>query len=460
MTVKKQVKLAIDGGTKAFPGMQGKQEPKLGVEEFLSIAERFAFKPAALARLRKAVTNDDFEGNGPNLAWYYSAFPKPAATDRYRDLAKKIFDVPYAYPVSSGTGALHAAFVAVGVGPGTEVICPAMGFLATSMAVCLAGGVPVFVDVDESLQMDPQKINAKITPRTVAIAPTHHWGNVCDMDPIMAMAKKHGLKVVEDCAQGPGATYKGNYVGTIGDVGCYSISAYKIIGGGESGLIVTRDERLYDRCRQVAEGGGLWRPSRCAVPRYKGELFPGANYRISELESAINLVQLGKMNGYCARYRKASRAIRRRLKRFKEIVPQTINDADGYIGYMLRFFPETPELGVKIAAALQAEGVGGGCRGRHCAPDFHLSRDMFPVTLKCGAIPGGSVFDDSRNQVNGRSRDYDPNENPVSISLFEREVSLGVNMYFTDADCKAYAAAINKVLSAMCTEDPNAKAWI
>jgi dTDP-4-amino-4,6-dideoxygalactose transaminase len=280
------------------------------------------------------------------------------------------------------------------------------------------------------------------------------------MDPILAVARRHKLKVVEDCAQGPGATYKGRYVGTLGDIGCFSISAYKIIGGGESGLIVTRDERLYDRCRQICEGGGLWRPSRCAVPRYEGELFPGTNYRISELESAINLVQLGKMDGYCAAFRKASASIRGRLKRYKEIVPQKINDAAGYIGYMLRFFPDTPELGVRIAKALQAEGIGGSCRGRNCAPDFHLSRDMFPVTLKGGGIPGGSVFDDPRNQNNGRSRDYDPQENPVSISLFEREVSLGVDMYFTESDCVAFAGALNKVLSATCTEDPNGKAWI
>jgi dTDP-4-amino-4,6-dideoxygalactose transaminase len=460
MKKEEQAKLALEGGPKAFPGMTGKNEPKLGVEEFLSVAERFGFKPEALERIKNAVSNGDLPEGGPNLAWYYSALPKPAATDRYMALARETFGVPYAYPVSSGTGALHAAFIAVGVGPGTEVICPAMGFLATSMAVCLAGGVPVFVDVDESLQLDPLKIEAKITSRTVALAPTHHWGNVADMDPILAIARKHNLKVVEDCAQGPGAQYKGRYVGTIGDVGCYSISAYKIIGGGESGLIVTRDERLYDRCRQVCEGGGLWRPTRCAVPRYEGELFPGTNYRISELESAINLVQLRKMTTYCADFRKASRAIRSRLKRFKEIRPQKINDADGYIGYMLRFFPDTPELGVKIAAALRAEGIGAGCRGRNMAPDFHLSRDMFPVTLRVGSIPGGSVFDDPRNQVNGQSRQYDPLENPVSIELYEKEVSVGVNQYFTDADCALVAAALNKVLSALCTEDPKGAPWI
>jgi dTDP-4-amino-4,6-dideoxygalactose transaminase len=453
-------KLAVNGGTKAFSGMAGKSEPKLGVEEFMAIATRFGFKPDALTRIQKAVTNNDFLGDGPNLAWFYSAFPKPAAADQYIALAKEIFGVPYAYPVSSGTGALHAAFVAAGVGPGTEVICPAMGFLATSMAVCLAGGVPVYSDVDESLQMDPTKIAAKITKRTVALAPTHHWGNVADMDPIMAIAKKHKLKVIEDCAQGPGATYKGRYIGTIGDIGCFSISAYKIIGGGESGLILTRDERLYDRCRQLAEGGGLWRPSRCALPRYEGELFPGTNYRLSEMESAINLVQLRKMKEYCRLYRKASLAVRSRLKRFKEIRPQVINDKAGYIGYMLRFFPATPELGVQIATALRAEGVGGNCRGRNCKPDFHLSRDMFPVTLKCGSIPGGSVYDDPRNQIKGKSRSYDPLENPVSISLYEREVSLGINMHFNAADCKAFAAAVNKVLSAFCTEDAKGASWV
>ena len=266
----------------------------------------------------------------------------------------------YALAVSSGTGALHAAFVAAGVGPGTEVIVPAIGFMATAASVLLAGGVPVFCDVDESLHMDPAKIEARITPRTVALAPTHHWGGVADMDPILKIARRHNLKVVEDCAQSPGAKYRGKYVGSIGDLGCFSISAYKIIGGGEGGLVTTNDERLYERACQLAECGGLWRKDRFAPPRYEGELFVGTNYRMSDLEAAVDVVQLGKLDDVVRRFHDVKTRIVRQLKPFRQIVPQKMNDADGQIGYLLRFFPQTTELGGKIVAALKAEGVSCG----------------------------------------------------------------------------------------------------
>jgi len=458
MTMKKADKLAVEGGPKAFPERTGKPEPKIGVEEFMSVAERFGFKPEALERIRAAISNSDLQGNGPNLARYACSFPSPPKGEQFEALAREKFGVKYAMGVSSGTAALHAAFVAVGVGPGTEVICPGLGFAATSFAVALAGGVPVFCDVDESLQLDPTKIEALITPRTVALAPTHHWGNVCDMGPIMRVARKHKLKVVEDCAQGPGAKYRGKYVGSIGDVGCFSISAYKIIGGGEGGMVVTSDERTFDRAQQLAEAGGLWRPVRFDPPRYEGELFPGTNYRLSDLESAVDLIQLRKLDAVCGRYRHVSGRVRGQLKTFREITPQKINDADGYIGYSLRFFPETCELSKKIAGALSAEGIGAGTRGRTHGPDWHIYKYMFPITLKGSHVAGGAVFEDPRYTQRGGSVDYE-GACPVAEDLYAREVSVGLDQWLSDEDCDNVARGINKVLSAYCTEDKKARGW-
>lgn len=453
--------LAINGGSRAFGRRTGRKQPKLGVEEFLSVAERFAFKPAALARIRRAISNDDFLGDGANLARYACPFPNhvPPKGVQFEQLACRKFGVPYALSVSSGTGALHAAFVGVGVGPGTEVICPGLGFAATSFAVALAGGVPVFADVDESLQIDPSKIEACITPRTVAIAPTHHWGNMAAMDPIMKIARKHGLKVVEDCAQGPGAKYRGRYIGSIGDAGCFSISAYKIIGGGEGGMVITRDRRIFERACQLAEGGGLWRPQRFAKPRYRGELFPGSNYRMSELEAAVDLVQLGKLEGVCGRYRHISQRVRRQLATFREVRPQTVNDTKGYIGYQLRFFPATFELAARIAKALNAEGISAGHRGRQMGPDWHVCKYMFPIVLKTGHIPGGSVFEDPRYIKRGGRVEYE-GACPVAEDLFAREVAIPLDEWLSDPDCDAIARGINKVLAAYCTPDKTAKRWV
>ena len=457
--MKKCEVLAIDGGPKAFAKMTGKTRPKVGVEEFLSVAERFGFSPAALKRLKKAVSNKDLPEGGPHLGRYYGS-AKPPMGERFETLAKKKFRVKHALAVSSGTGALHAAFVGVGVGPGTEVICPALGFAATAMAVVLSGGVPVFVDVDESLQIDPSKIEAAITPRTVAVAPTHHWSNVADMGPVMAIARRHNLKVVEDCAQAPGAKYRGRYVGSIGDVGCYSISSYKIIGGGEGGMVVTDDQRTFDRICQLAEGGGLWRNPRFGPPRYEGELFVGGNYRLSELESAVNLVQFGKVDDYCRRYRHISRRILRQLKNYKEITPQKINDREGYIGYMLRFYPAHCELSAKIAKALTAEGIGAGSRGRDHHPDWHLYAYMFPIVLKTGAIPGGSVWEDPRYLQRGGQVQYRRGQCPVAEDLYAREVAVSFSQWYSDQDCDNIAAGINKVLSAYYTELPGKGVWL
>jgi dTDP-4-amino-4,6-dideoxygalactose transaminase len=452
-------KLAVDGGPKALPKVVGKAQHKIGVEEFMSVAERFGFKPAALKRIRKTISNDDFAGP-PFLARYYSPYPEKNTGPKFEALGRKKFGVKYALSVSSGTGALHSAFVAAGVGPGTEVIVPALGFAATAAAVIMAGGVPVFSDVDESLEMDPRAIEKRISKRTVALAPTHCSGGVCDMGPICKVARKHGLKVIEDCAQAPGAKYAGRYVGTLGDIGCFSISGYKIIGGGEGGMVVTDDLRLYERACQCAEFGGLWRPDRFAPPRYKGELFAGTNYRMSEMEAAVDLVQLGKLDDVVGRFQRASRRIRRQLYRYKQIVPQKINDARGHIGYVLRFFPATFELSSKIAAALNAEGVGCYTRGRKPGPDWHIYYYMFPITLKTGHIRGGSVFEDPRYLRRGGHVEYARGQCPVAEDLYAREVMIGINQWFAPEDCDKIAAGINKVLSAYCTRIPGKRGWL
>ena len=423
--------LAKAGGPKAFPGMTGTIQPKVGVEEFLSIAERFGFNPAAMTRLAAAVSNQDLPVGGPHLGRYYG-HPKPIKGEQFEALARAKFGVKYAQAVSCGTAALHCAMVAAGAGPGTEVICPAIGFIATSMAVAMVGATPVFCDVDESLQMDPTKLAALITPRTVAIVPTHFMGFVCDLDPLLAIARQHGLKVIEDCAQSPGAAYKGRPVGSLGDFGCFSISAYKIIGGGEGGMVVMNDERAFDRARQVAEAGGLWRPERCAKERYPGELFVGANYRLSELESAINVVQLRKLDAVVARHRTVWQSIWEKLLAFQEITWQKRNDAAGNIGYQLRFFPQTHELGLKIRDALGAEGIGAGYRGAGASFDNHIYTGMLPL------------FRDFADRCR-------PELCPVACDLFDRVITVSLNQWWSPADCAAVAGGINKVLAAYCT---------
>ncbi len=453
-----QSELAIDGGPKAVAEISGRPEPKIGVAEFISVAERFGFSADALDRIRSAISDADL-GPGPNLARYATAHPKATKGAAFEAAAKSRFGTAHALGVSSGTAALHCAFVAAGVGPGTEVIVPAIGFYATAAMVVQAKGVPIFCDVDESLGMDPQQLEALITPRTVAIAPTHVMGTICDLAPLLAIARKHDLAVIEDCAQSPGGTYRGQPVGTLGDIGCFSISAYKIIGGGEGGLLLTNEQRLWERANQFAEAGGLWRPDRFAPPRYEGELFNGTNYRMSELEAAVDVVQLGKLDAIVSRFHGVKMRILQQLSRYAEIRPQTLNDPAGEIGYTLRFFPADRALSQRIATALQAEGIGAQTRANP-RPDWHLYSDMFPIVHKLGTTPTDTPFDHPTYRARGGQINYQPDDCPVASDLYMREVVISLNQWYAPEDCDRIAVGINKVLNAYCTADPNAKAWL
>ncbi|MCC6698572.1 MAG: DegT/DnrJ/EryC1/StrS family aminotransferase [Candidatus Hydrogenedentes bacterium] len=433
---RKDQEIALQGSMRAVTQISAKGEPKIGVDEFMALCTRFGLSKKTLDRIRKAVNEEDW-GEGPFLANYYSGL-KESCVQAFQRTARELFGSPYAIGTSSGTGALHGAFVAVGAGPGTEVICPAIGFIATANAASLAGATPVFCDVDESMHMDPNKIEALITKRTVALAPTHAMGGVSDMDAIMRIARKHKLAVVEDCAQSCGARYKGRMCGTIGDVGIFSISAYKIVGAGEGGLILAKTKRLWERASQLVEAGGLWRPVRFAPPRYRGELFTGTNYRMSELEAAMDVVQLKKMPRTVKRFQKVKAAILKRLQRFTEITPQVLNDPDGEVGYTLRFYPDTIARGECILAALHDRKIQAGMRGKKADDDWHCYSFMHPMMVQYPIRRGDC---------------------PVADDLFDRVITISLNQWYTPADCKAIADRINEALATCCTIDPKAKAW-
>lgn len=215
-----------------------------------------------------------------------------SATGKYVDRFQRAFaefcGVRHAMACTNGTVALHVALVALGVGPGDEVLMPTLTFVATANAVTYCGGVPVFVDAEpDTWNMAPALVEAKITPRTKAIIVVHLFGHPVDMDPITAVAKRHGLAVVEDAAEAHGAEYKGRRVGSLGDIATFSFYANKIITTGEGGAVVTDNADLAARVRQLI-GHGM-DPGR----RY---WFPvvGYNYRMTNVTAAIGLAQLEK----------------------------------------------------------------------------------------------------------------------------------------------------------------------
>ncbi|MCI1274235.1 MAG: DegT/DnrJ/EryC1/StrS family aminotransferase [Clostridiaceae bacterium] len=195
----------------------------------------------------------------------------------------------YTVGLNSGTDALHLALRALDIGKGDEVITVAFTFVATAEAIGIVGATPVFCEINsDTFDMDASSIEKLITPRTKAIIPVHLYGQPCDMDTIMSIAKKHNLHVIEDCAQAIGAKYKGKMVGTFGDFGCLSFYPTKNLGGmGDGGLIMTSNEQLKDRVIALRNHGG-------AVRYHHDEI--GVNSRLDEIQAAILRIKLKHIN--------------------------------------------------------------------------------------------------------------------------------------------------------------------
>jgi perosamine synthetase len=268
-------KLALLGGkpirTKPFPAYPviGDEE-KRAVMEVLDSGQRSTF----------SASRQGFLG-GRKIQAFEAAFAE-------------YHGVHHAVAVNSATSGLHAAVAACEAGPGDEVIVPPYTFTATATAVLHHNAIPVFADVDPvTFCMDPAQLEKAITPRTKAVIPVHLLGHPADMDAILAIARRHGLKVIEDCAQAPGARYKGRLVGTMGDCGVFSFQETKNMATGEGGMVITNDPELAERARMIRNHGEA---VVAGEPRKYLSSTIGWNYRMTEIEAAIGMVQLKKLD--------------------------------------------------------------------------------------------------------------------------------------------------------------------
>ena len=207
-------------------------------------------------------------------------------------------ECPHAVGVANGTDALHLALRALKIGPGDEVITTPFTFVATTEAIGIVGATPVFVDVDpDTFNMDVAQIEQAITPRTRCLLPVHLYGQPCDMDPLMELARRHHLRVVEDCCQAIGATYKGRQVGTIGDAGCLSFFPSKNLGClGDGGMVITRDADVFQRVEMLRRHGGR-------IKYHHEEL--GLNSRLDELQAAVLRIKLKRLPKWIDQRREA-----------------------------------------------------------------------------------------------------------------------------------------------------------
>ena len=267
------------------------------------------------------------------------------------------FGCKHAQLVSSGTAALTAAMSALGIGYGDEVILPSFTFVASFEAVLSVGAVPVFVDVDNTLTLNPDAVRNAITSKTKCVMPVHMCGSMADMDALQAICKEHKLILLEDACQSIGATYKGKKVGTIGDAGTFSFDFVKTITCAEGGAVMTNREDIYINSDGYSDHGH----DHKGVDR-GADLHPfiGYNFRISELHAAVGLAQIKKLDTFLSTQRKNHAALKNILSSIPEISFRRIPDETGDSCTFLSWFLPTEEIARAVVAEMKAQNILAG----------------------------------------------------------------------------------------------------
>lgn len=339
-------KLALLGGPKTIEARFTNYNP-IGAEELE--AAKQVIESGVLSRFLGA-WHDDFYG-GEKVREFEAA-------------CADFFKVKHAITVNSATSGLIAAIGAIGTEPGDEIIVSPWTMCASATAILHWNAIPVFADIEpDTFNIDPQSVEANITPHTKAIVAVDIFGHSADMDALLAIARKHGLKVISDSAQAPAALINGQYAGTLADIGSYSLNYHKHIHSGEGGILVTDDDKLAERMRLI-------RNHAEAVVENKGETdltnMVGYNFRLGEIECAIGIEQLKKLEGLVAGRQGAAARLTRGLNGLPGLRTPVIKPGCTHAYYMYPLVLDTEQLGVsrhRIYQALEAEGVQGLAEG-------------------------------------------------------------------------------------------------
>ena len=267
------------------------------------------------------------------------------------------FGCKHAQLVSSGTAALSTALSALGIGYGDEVIMPSFTFVASFEAVLAAGAIPVLVDIDNTLTLDPFAVIKAITPKTKCIMPVHMCGSMADMDALSAICKEHNLLLLEDACQSIGGSYKGKTLGTIGDAGTLSFDFVKTITCAEGGAVLTNREDIFIKSDGFSDHGH----DHKGVDR-GADLHPfiGYNYRISELHAAVGLAQINKLPRFLAIQKKNHETLRDKLARVPEITFRRIPEGGIDSCTFLSWFLPTEEITRSVANEMKEQGIMAG----------------------------------------------------------------------------------------------------
>ena len=356
--------------------------------------------------------------------------------------------IAHCLALNSGTGGLHLAMAALGLGPGQEVIVPAYMWVSVAAAVVNLGAIPVLADIDDTFCIDPKAVEAQITPRTAGIIAVHMSGAPANIKEIQKVAKKHGLFLLEDCAQCAGGSVDGKKVGTFGDMAIFSFQMNKNMTSGEGGCIVTNDLRLYNRAVACHDTGYARDSSGRAILDDLDLCLWGRGYRLDELRASILRVQLRKLPTIIGRMHSSKYRIRKALEHRPEFRLRKIVDTQGDTGcFLITTFP-SPEVALQVNSALRAEGIVTFPQGVSDIVmtqwGLHIYYNILSLVNKTGTDKKNSPWSLSENLES--HHEYGKGTCPYADSLFERSILIPIPSCLTDRDEQDIIDAFNKVL--------------
>ena len=264
------------------------------------------------------------------------------------------FEVQHAQLLSSGTAAVSLALASAGIGAGDEVIMPCFTFVASFEAIIMLGATPVVVDIDDTLTLDIEAVKAVITPKTKAIMPVHMCGSMANLEALKSICNTHNLILIEDACQAIGGTYKGQALGTIGDLGCFSFDFVKTVTCGEGGVMITNNNDYYTNADHYSDHGHDHHGSDRGAETHP---FIGYNFRISELNAAVGLAQFRRLDDFIAIQKKHYTIIRNELEKLAGVTFRTVPEGGEESYAFLNFFLEDLETARKVSSAFKSNGI-------------------------------------------------------------------------------------------------------
>ncbi len=344
----------------------------------------------------------------------------------------------YGQAVTSGTAALKVALAALGVGPGDEVITQGFTFVATWEAILDIGAIPVFTEIDETLNMDPDDLKKKITDKTKCIIPVHMLGAQARIEQIVAIANKHSIAVLEDTAQAAGGRINGKHLGTFGNCGTFSFDSVKTMTTGEGGMIITDDEKLWRDMSEYHDHGH----DHAVNPGGRGgegRSFIGFNYRMMEIQGAIGIAQLAKLDSMIVSQKQNKAKLKEAASKIPGVSFRTLIDEQGDSATFFAFILESGEQCQRVNNLLKEKGVGA----------INFAENTWHFYPKWEHLMDGSTLAHSGypfKEPDGRRRViYSPDILPKSAALMERALIYPVSIKMTDEQlakmCSALAEA-------------------